>query len=149
MTRKSEHYQGKVRWTCGSLSRGPRSQEQQARASNVLRMRFQRLRCSSAHLRGLAVVRSTLPWNFCLRRGPYAFVWSEACFKHFGATELHNQAAERPESLNTTMGRCERNTWCTYGKSLSHVFMIETCKASPRKITGTCFTKCQLRSTND
>ena len=30
--------------------------------------------------KGLAVVRSTLPQNFCLRSGPYAFVWSEVCF---------------------------------------------------------------------
>ena len=55
---------------------------------------------------GLAVVRSTLPQNFCLRSGPYAFVWQEASFQHFEATELHNRAPEWPESLNTTMGRC-------------------------------------------
>ena len=92
MTRKSEHYHGKVRWPCGSLPHGPGFHEWQARAQNVLRMTFQGLPCTFQRLRGLAVVRSTLPWNFCLRRGPYAFVWSEACFEHFGATELHNKA---------------------------------------------------------
>ena len=94
MTRKSEHYHGKVRWPCGSLPRGRWAQERLNRAQNVLRMRFQGLRCTFPRLRGLAVVRSTLPQNFRLRSRSYAFVWSEASFNYFGARELHNEAAE-------------------------------------------------------
>ena len=57
-------------------------------------------------LRGLAVVRSTLPWNFASRSAPYAYLWSEVHFYHFEPTELHSKASEWPESLNSTRGRC-------------------------------------------
>ena len=94
MARKSEHYHGKVHWTCRSRSRGPWAQERQGRAPNVLRMRFQMPRRTFSCLRGLAVVRSTLPWNFCLRSGPYAYLWSEAYFYFLEPTELHSKALE-------------------------------------------------------
>ena len=84
MTRKSEHYHGKVRWPCGSLPCGPGFHEWQARAQNVLRMTFQGLQLDSVVVVLCCLLLATArfqPLGFrATRRGSCLFCKCRCCF---------------------------------------------------------------------